>query len=127
MKAIIELDVPDYQIGQEVSIYFKDTMMIKAIVQEPCEDAIRRQAVLNEIPVLWNSNGDKDYCMESLRDFVTELPPVTQKSGHWIVHEKPHGIRYLECPYCNIWYLNEHLIRNSYCPNCGAKMIIKER
>lgn len=45
------------------------------------------------------------------------------KTGHWIVHEKPHGIRSLECPYCNIWYLNEHLIRNSYCPNCGAKMV----
>ena len=35
MKAIIEIDVPDYQIGQEVSIYFKDTMMKKAVVQEP--------------------------------------------------------------------------------------------
>ena len=35
MKAIIEVDVPDYQIGQEVSIYYKDTMMIKGVVQEP--------------------------------------------------------------------------------------------
>lgn len=34
MKAIIQIDVPNYQIGQEVSIYFKDTMMIKGIVQE---------------------------------------------------------------------------------------------
>lgn len=42
MKAIIQIDVPDYQIGQEVSIYFRDTMMIKGIVQEPktghCKD-----------------------------------------------------------------------------------------
>ena len=35
MKAVIEVDVPEFQIGQEVSIYFKDTMMIKGIVQEP--------------------------------------------------------------------------------------------
>ena len=35
MKAIIEVDVPNFQIGQEVSIYFKDTMMIKGVVQEP--------------------------------------------------------------------------------------------
>ena len=35
MKAIIQIDIPDYQIGQEVSIYFKDTMAIKGIVQEP--------------------------------------------------------------------------------------------
>ena len=33
-KAIIEIDVPEFQIGQEVSIYFKDTMMIKGIVRE---------------------------------------------------------------------------------------------
>lgn len=26
MKAIIRLDVPDYQIGQPVTVYFKDTM-----------------------------------------------------------------------------------------------------
>jgi len=38
MKAIIKLDVPEYQIGQEVSIYFKDTMMIKGVVQEPKQD-----------------------------------------------------------------------------------------
>ena len=34
VKAIIEIDVPEFQIGQEVSIYFKDTMMIKGIVRE---------------------------------------------------------------------------------------------
>lgn len=38
MKAIIEIDIPDFQIGQEVSIYFKDTMMIKGTVQEPTDD-----------------------------------------------------------------------------------------
>jgi len=54
--------------------------------REQSGDAISRQAVINEIPVLWNSDGDKDYCMESLRDFVAELPPVTpqQKMGQWI-------------------------------------------
>ncbi len=44
--------------------------------QTSCKDTISREAVLKEIPVLWNSNGDKDYCMESLRDFVAELPPA---------------------------------------------------
>lgn len=43
MKAVIEVDVPDYQIGQEVNIYFKDTMQIKGTVKEEeqqihCED-----------------------------------------------------------------------------------------
>ena len=39
MKAIIKLDVPEYQIGQEVSIYFKDTMSKKGI----CEAVKERQ------------------------------------------------------------------------------------
>lgn len=47
------------------------------IEQEPCEDSISRQSVIKEILRLWNSGGDKDYCMETLRDFVSEHPPVT--------------------------------------------------
>lgn len=34
MKAIIEIDVPEFQIGQEVKIYFKDTMTTTGIVQK---------------------------------------------------------------------------------------------
>lgn len=34
MKAVIEVDVPEYQIGQEVSVYFKDTMCIKGVCQK---------------------------------------------------------------------------------------------
>ena len=33
IKAIIEVDVPNWQIGKEVSIYFPDTMYIKATVK----------------------------------------------------------------------------------------------
>lgn len=34
MKAIVRLDVPDYQIGQEVHVYFKDSMTDKGICEE---------------------------------------------------------------------------------------------
>lgn len=44
-----------------------------------CEDIISREAVLKKILTLWNSDGDKDYCMETLRDFITDLPSVTPK------------------------------------------------
>ena len=39
MKAIIRLEVPEFQIGQEVSCYFKDTMLVKGICEkaEPSE------------------------------------------------------------------------------------------
>ena len=34
MKAVIRLDVPDWQIGQEVKVYFPDTMCVTGT----CED-----------------------------------------------------------------------------------------
>ena len=39
MKAIIKLDVPDFQIGQEVTVYFKDTMMKKGVCET--DDVVR--------------------------------------------------------------------------------------
>lgn len=38
MKAIIKLDIPEYQIGQEVSVYFKDTMMVKGKTRKYNDD-----------------------------------------------------------------------------------------
>jgi hypothetical protein len=69
-------------IGHDIFTEQKDfqeclDMAIKALEQEPCEDSISRQLVIKEILRLWNSGGDKDYCMETLRDYAQELPPVT--------------------------------------------------
>lgn len=33
MKAIIRLDVPDWQIGKEVKVYFPDTMCVTGICE----------------------------------------------------------------------------------------------
>lgn len=33
MKAIIELDVPEWQIGQLVTVYFKDTMIKQGVCE----------------------------------------------------------------------------------------------
>lgn len=52
-------------------------LAIKGLEKDPCEDAVSRKAILKEIPALWNSSGDKDYCMGTLIDFVTDLSPVT--------------------------------------------------
>lgn len=166
----------------KLAVYQEVLEHLEEIEQEPCDDAISRQAaieafqmfreyesnrsnkewvdrietVLNKLPPVNSLPEDDDYFArwvaeeifddnwEYNKDAFAELAcrklaklgivirmgdnweliePQESKIGHWIVHEKPHGIRYLECPYCNIWYLNEHLIRNSYCPNCGARMI----
>ena len=47
MKAVIRLDVPEFQIGQEVSIYFKDTMQINGRV-EPLSE-LDESFILNKI------------------------------------------------------------------------------
>ena len=100
-------------------------MAVKALKQEPCEDAIYRQAVLKEIPAVWNSNGDKDYCMETLRDFVSELPPVTptRKVGKWERFKLEHvDSTMCVCSRCGkiCEFVGEELF--NYCPNCGADM-----
>jgi hypothetical protein len=45
MKAIITVDVPEHQIGQEVSVYFKDTMMVKGV----CENIESTNATNGEV------------------------------------------------------------------------------
>ena len=37
VKAIIEVEVPEWQIGKEVSIYFPDTMNIKGVIKKADE------------------------------------------------------------------------------------------
>ncbi len=99
-------------------------MAIKAIEQEPCEDAVSRQAVEK---ITWEepSYSDALNVLTEVRDKVRALPPVTptRKKGHWI--EEPNS--WLRCSCCNSHYPHTSIyaIRGSnYCPNCGAEMEI---
>ena len=58
------------------------------------------------------------YLKQELEALALEQEP---KTGHWIEHEH-NGILHIECSECLSWFLRAHLLRNSYCPNCGAKM-----
>ena len=49
------------------------------------------------------------------------IDALSRPEGEWIIHQN-NGIESLECPFCKSWYLHEYLTRNSFCPNCGAKM-----
>ena len=58
MKAVIKLDVPEWQIGTEVSVYFKDTMMQRGICEKETENIKLKQpekckdcASCRELPV----------------------------------------------------------------------------
>ena len=117
--------------------------------QQPCDDAISRQAVLAAMRNNHRSGGrdiDGDYIegdyRECLYDDILYLPSVTPqpKTGKWIIN----GIGYSEtysyklncscsvCGYEAVFYdpisSNEPCLENAnyvhkFCPNCGFRMI----
>lgn len=84
------------------------------VEQEPCTDAVSREAVDEIKELMTDINGDAVYAVR-MSD-IRQLPSVTQKSGKWI---DINGI-YAECSSCNeeIYITGDF----KYCPNCGAKM-----
>ena len=94
---------------------------IQALKQEPCEDAISRQAVLDVIE-REEFKGDAISEIEKLSSVIPQ-----PKTGHWNTYELAQGginEKWLECSEC-MWS-NALLIPRNYCPKCGARMIEKE-
>ena len=89
----------------------------KIVEQQPCDDAISRQAAIDAVT---------KYCTQyDLRDLLADVEMLysitpSEKVGRWIMHEN-----HRECSHCNVW-LQKDMPRNSYCPNCGAKMVESE-
>ena len=129
---------PDPEYKDEV--YSALEMAIQALSQEPCTDAVSRQAVLDLV------NSDWKY--EGLETDIASLPPVTpQPSEYFIdgVHavgyregykdaQKQKSGKWLITPMSNIAYCSEcdYLFKDipasvvehfNYCPNCGCRMV----
>ena len=94
--------------------------------QEPCDDAISRQAVIDFI----------DRELDFIKAKINDLPSVTQKSGKWIKIQSgdkdfPESIVCSKCGSENSHLdFNENaepigkvFVTSNYCPNCGAKMV----
>ena len=91
---------------------------IELLEQEPCEDAVSRQAVLEYIEgseaELGHSSENELVCQD-----IKELPPVKlqgPKIGHWITEGRLHP----KCDQCG-WEYGSNI--TNFCPDCGAKMI----
>ena len=93
----------------------------RLLEQEPCEDCISRQAVMNCFKK-W-----QPYMATRLFGFEKELsslPSVTPqpKTGHWqkISADKysEHVAYYFRCSECGKDIIGEH----NYCANCGCRM-----
>ena len=125
-------------------------MAIKALDQEPCGDAISRQAVIDGIKELKKSPWATDkrgngfeYLIAEALDVVADLC-VKQassvnlqepKTGYWkiFMHSAYHGIdddgepiwREVKVYHCNLCN-RRTVIKENYCPNCGARMAESE-
>ena len=89
----------------------------------PCGDAISRQAVLDLMIQKWGENFSGDSAMQESIDAIRVLPSVTLQApntGHWT------DDGYCSC--CNKQTLPLDISGyasgyDSFCPNCGAKMV----
>jgi hypothetical protein len=91
--------------------------------QEPCDDAISRQAALDKKELVELEDGQSFYCISP--EDVETLPPVTPqpKIGHWRHYE---GM--LICSKCGSEFYDDIMEYcgddvPKCCPDCGAKMI----
>lgn len=113
------------QYGGLVGITCTDAldMAIDALEQEPCEDAISRQAVLDIVDSYSESRSNVEDVTQDMISDILALPPVNpqEKTGHWIYKQ------YDGYPECGNWHCSEcDKIDNrtsAHCPNCGAKMV----
>lgn len=94
------------------------------IKQEPCEDAISRQAVLETLDDMDNVL-DEDRTIENYKELLKEcyevLPSVKpqEKIGHWTLHNEGYFDESYVCSKCD----GDSPFDYKYCPNCGARMV----
>lgn len=110
-------------IGADYLITDKDVdEIIKALEQEPCDDAISRQAVFEIQAKYAEHMGATKYWQ--MRDDIRALPPVRpqEQTGHWIDDTKYGGT---ECSKCGKWYPHATIAKSEikFCSECGAKMV----
>ena len=98
--------------------------------QEPCEDAVSRDAVIEALSEYVSLEEYEDnshtFTVKPLIKRIVKLPSVTvRQTGEWIRGEVEVGACEIEYPW---WKCSEcgweHalVIPRNYCPNCGAKM-----
>ena len=108
----------------ENCLYEAFDVAIRALEQQPCEDCISRQAVLD----IWHtcySNIREENEEIQYKKIAFKLPSVTpkQKVGKWI-RSWCEWQQYLECSKCG--YETGLRCDTNYCPNCGAKMEVED-
>lgn len=105
-------------------------MAIKALEQEPCEDCINRQAVLDiQVKYAEHIRATKFWQMRDDFNALPSVKPQEPKTGHWeyVQYDGNPNIGNWHCSECNRIVSGAIIAVNpvyvyKYCPNCGAKM-----
>lgn len=92
---------------------------------ELCDDAISRQATIDEVSRIVNDHPLDGYeDGQLILKTIQDMPPVTpaKKAGRWIEERT-----YMKCPNCyDIWHYEENQTeRFRHCPTCGRKMEVE--
>ena len=97
----------------------------KIVEQEPCEDCISRQAVLdiNFKRIIFATTKP----VEMIEQKVKALPSITPqlKIGRWIKTDGLYKNVY-SCSECERKVVLQNISKYKFCPNCGAKMEVEE-
>ena len=113
-------------------VYEEHLLILELLKQEPCEDAISRQAVLDMAYDMSEIDGEHftEPCMVVEVEDIEKLPPVTtvREHGEWI--ERIDRDDYND--YEHIWYECTKCHRDAdrpfdFCPRCGADMRGKQK
>lgn len=95
------------------------------IKQQPCDDAIGREKVFEQISC-WVNSGEYRYTNATyyLTRRIRGISSVTpqQKIGKWIDVDSLDGALWHDCSECG----ETEFYATDYCPNCGAKMEVEE-
>lgn len=112
------LDIIDKHIRKDFEA--KD-IAIKALKQEPCDDAISRQAAIDK----WENTTLRG--RTEFDQIIMMMPPVAPrpKMGQWIRVDS----KKVRCSECDVIHLIAQYPQSAninYCPNCGTKMEVEE-
>ena len=91
--------------------------------QEPCEDAISREAVLDELNKWeWQELYLPIHFKENIIDVVPSVRPQEPQTGHWIKKQSGVWTHNYECSECGGMVLACEVDLPDYCGHCGARM-----
>lgn len=69
------------------------------------------------------------YLANAIAQWDHQIHDTKQRKGQWH-YKEDEGLRYIECSECSqryAFYEDEDIVYTKYCPECGARLIQKER